>query len=243
MIRRAVADEIPNGASDERCIRIAALQAAYGNNVDFIQYFTDENGSFLSVMDGVGVLYSELLTEEWYLFLLMNPDIRKLHCSGQVGEELLRLGGWQGEGGIVMRYSGDTAAPVAHVCTTPYLPKVYALLEKHFPSVSPFNYWYPDVSHRIRHQCSHIACIVQEDNVVSTAMTVAETGAEAIIGQVVTAPCARRRGFASKCIKSVISQCKGKSLYILPMNDGARLLYENLGFVPCGTWFELEKTL
>jgi predicted GNAT family acetyltransferase len=73
-------------------------------------------------------------------------------------------------------------------------------------------------------------------------MTVAETITEAIIGQVATAKKARRQGYASICVKSIISQCEGKTLYILPIDENAAGLYSKIGFVPCGSWFELEKT-
>ena len=241
MIRRATTAEIPNNGANECTVRIAALKDAYGCDVSFIQYFTDENGGLLAVMDGVGILSVNELTEEWRIFLDMNPDIRKVHCSGDVGSYLIQCGGWHGEVGEVMRFTGEAEHIDASVCTAPYLPAVYTLLNEYFPNVSPFDYWYPDVSHRIRHQCGHIACIVCGDQVVSTAMAVAETPTEAIIGQVVTNPAFRKKGYASTCIKSVISQCEGKQLYILPLNETAKKLYQNIGFVSCGTWSELEK--
>lgn len=241
MIRRATDAEIPVSGSNECLIRIAALKHTYGADVPFIQYFTDGSGGFLSVMDGVAILFVAELTDEWQIFLCMNPDIRTLHCTGSVGRSLMETACWHGREGDVMRYNGIPQESPTDICTQPYLPYVHALLEQHFPNMSTLNYWYPDASHRMRHKCCHIGCIIREDRVVSTAMTVAETPSEAIIGQVATDPAFRHQGMAGTCVNAVISQCKGKSLYILPIHENAKKLYQRLGFVTCDTWAELEK--
>lgn len=241
MIRRATSEEIPVTGTDECLIRIASLKTTYGWDAPFIQFFTDGSGGLLSIMDGVAILHLSELTEEWQIFLGMNPDIHTLHCSGAIGRILTESTYWQGRAGEVMRYNGFFQECSPDVCTQPYLPDVYALLERHFPGISSLNYWYPDASHRMRHGCCHIGCILRDNRVVSTAMTVAETSSEAIIGQVATDPAFRRQGMAGTCVNAVISQCKGKMLYILPIHEDAMLLYHKLGFVACGTWAELEK--
>lgn len=241
MIRRATAAEIPTSATDESLIRICALKKAYEGDVPFIQYFTDDLSGYLSIMDGVGILYSRELSDEWSVFLRMNSDVRVLHCPGNIGRLLALESGWQGREGVVMQYTGSPSDSAPAICTEPHLPDVYNLLYEHFPGIAPLEYWYPDASHRIRHGQSHIGCIVKDKQVVSTAMTVAETDTEAIIGQVATATEFRRQGMAESCIKSVISQCKGKTLYILPLHEDAARLYRKLGFSDCGTWTELKK--
>ena len=241
MIRRASNTDIPNGGCNECLIRIAALKHTYGCDTPFIQFFTDDIGGLLSIMDGVAILDVSEVSDEWRIFLEMNPDIRTLHCSGTVGCTLMETAHWQGRVGDVMRYNGIPRETPLDVCTQPYLPNVHALLEQHFPGMSTLNYWYPDASHRIRHGYCHMGCIIREDRVVSTAMTVAETPSEAIIGQVATDPAFRQQGMAGTCVNAVISQCKGKSLYILPIHETAMRLYQKLGFVTCGTWAELDK--
>ena len=241
MIRQAIDQDIPQYATDETLIRIISLVKAYGCNVPFIQFFTDENGGLLSVMDGVGLLYVDQLTDEWCAFLQMNPMIGTLHCPGSIGQQLLYNGDWYGRVGEVLQYQGPEAISSDDVCVTPYLPDVHVLLDHCFPGFSSLNYWYPDASHRIRHNCCHIGCIQRNNRIVSTAMTVAETATACIIGQVATDPAFRRQGMAEKCIKSVISQCKGKEIYILPLNEYARNLYLKMGFAPCGDWAELNK--
>lgn len=243
MIRLALEADFPEIATNEVLVRICGLRLAYGPSASFIRYYTDGEGALLALMDRVGLFHAAVLTEEWCVFLAMNPDIATVHCSATVGESLIRSGLWQGRVGPVMKYAGPlTTAVDATVCTTPSLPRVYDLLRENFPGISAFDSWYPDVSHRVRHGNAHISVILDGDLVVSTAMSVAETSTAAVLGQVATHPDFRRRGLAGICVKSTIFQCKDKELYILPVNLYAQKLYESLGFVIDGGWAELERT-
>lgn len=242
MIRLALESDFPQKATNEALVRICGLRLAYGPEAPFIRYYTDGEGALLAVMDRVGIFHAADLTDEWRAFLSMNPDISTIHCSEAIGIMLMESGLWQGRVGVAMKYAGVTPCEKDEtVCTTPYLPAVYALLEDHFPGISPFNCWYPDVSHRVRHKNCHISVVLEGEQVVSTAMTVAETNTAAVLGQVATHPEFRRRGLAGKCVKSTMFLCKDKTLYILPINENAQKLYEKLGFITDGGWAELQR--
>lgn len=241
MIRTAVESDFAVLPSDECAIRIHSLKRAYGLDVPFIHYYADDYGNLLSVMDGAGVLYCVDNMEEWLVFITMNPEINRLHCSAGFGRQLINSGNWQGRVGGVLKYAGERDFDTPDVCENPYLPQVHALLDSCFDSMASLNAWYPDVSHRIRHDCAKIATILGDEQVVSTAMTVAETDTAAVLGQVATHSDYRGRGYAKACINSLISRCKGKSLYILPMTDIAHSLYIKMGFAPDGEWAELQR--
>lgn len=241
MIRTAIESDFELEAPDECLIRIHSLKRAYGLDASFIRYYADDDGGLLSVMDGAGVLYCLENVEEWLLFISMNPDVSRLHCSSEVGRRLMASGNWQGREGNVLKYEGDRNVTSPFVCETPYLPKVHALLCECFDEMAPLNAWYPDVSHRIRHNCAKIATVLDGEKVVSTAMTVAETDSAALVGQVATHSNYRGRGYAKSCINSLTSRCKDKSLYILPMTDIAHALYTKMGFTPVGKWAELQR--
>lgn len=240
MIRQAIESDFFALPCDECAVRIHSLKRAYGLDVPFIRYYADDNGGLLSIMDGAGVLYCVDNAEEWLVFISMNPDIFHLHCSAGIGRLLIE-NGWQGREGGVLRYAGNREFPSIDVCENPYLPSVHTLLSSCFESMASLNAWYPDVSHRIRHDCTKIAVILNGENVVSTAMTVAETDTAAVLGQVATHSDYRGRGYAQTCINSLISRCKDKELYILPMTDYAQSLYMKMGFVPDGDWAELQR--
>lgn len=241
MIRQATASDFPIAVSDECAIRIDSLMRAYGVDVPFVRFYTDDCGSVMSLMDSTAVLYCCENAEEWSVFITMNPEVLRVHCSADFGRLLTSVGDWQGREGVVLKYSGNTEVAVKDVCESPYLPNVHALLSACFDEMAPLNAWYPDVSHRLRHNCGKIAVVLDGETVVSTAMTVAETDTAALLGQVATHSDYRGRGYAKTCINSLISRCKGKSLYILPMTDYARSLYEKMGFVPDGAWAELQR--
>lgn len=241
MIRQAVNSDFDALPMDECAIRIHSLRRAYGIDVPFIRYYADDNGNLLSIMDGTAILYCETMTDEWLIFLSMNPDISHVHCSAVAGEKLMKTKEWQGRVGVVLQYNGALVNSETQVCESPHLPAVHALLSRCFEGMSPLDAWYPDVSHRLRHDCGKIATIYDGDSVISTAMTVAETDTAALIGQVATDSRYRGRGYAKSCINSLISRYKGKTLYILPMTEIARSLYEKMGFTPCGEWAELQR--
>ena len=241
MIRQAVENDFLAIPEDECAVRIHSLKRAYGLDVPFIRYYADGMGGLLSVMDGAAVLSCSDNDEEWLVFLMMNPDVYHLHCSAALGCKLKELGGWQGREGVVLKYEGDRDLATSDVCESPYLPHVHALLNECFDSMASLNAWYPDVSHRIRHDCAKIAVILDGERVVSSAMTVAETDTSAVLGQVATHCDYRGRGYAKTCINSLISRRKDKELYILPMTDIAHSLYTKMGFVPDGEWAELQR--
>ena len=241
MIRQAIESDFPIAACDECAIRIDSLVHAYGVHATFVRLYADECGGVMSLMDGVAVLYCCENAEEWAVFITMNPEIMRVHCSASFGKLLTSLGGWQGREGVVLKYCGATDMAVYNACENPYLPKVHALLSMCFDQVPTLNAWYPDVSHRLRHHCAKIASIIVDDQVVSTAMTVAETDGAAVLGQVATHSDFRGRGYAQTCINSLISRCKDKTLYILPMTDYAQSLYEKMGFSAEGEWAEIQR--
>lgn len=227
--------------TDETRLRIHALWQAYGD-VPFIRYYADEEGNLLAIMDGVGYFSPVAIpTEEWRLFLTMNPDIRRLRCPGGAGEALTAGGSWAMQSGIVLKYAPLPTQPSEIVCREPSLPAVYALLRQCFDTLPHLDAWYPDVSHRMRHGCCLLACILDGDRVVSTAMTVAQAGDHALLGQVATHPDYRCRGYAATCLGDLIARWQGTGLYIIPANENARKLYEKLGFRPWDTWAELTR--
>ncbi len=243
MIRLATDRDFSRPITDETALRIFALRQAYGMDVPFIRYYADDEGSLLSVMDGVG-LFSSLgpMAEEWCQFLCMYPDMQYLHCTAESGRTLGNYGEWHCRTGVVLQYRGKRRSVRSDaICHTPPLPAVYDLLQQCFDTLPPFEAWYPDVSHRIRHGCCQIAAILDGKRVVSTAMTVAEAEEYALLGQVATDAAYRRRGYAGRCLNDLIDRWQGKRLYIIPANENARKLYEKLGFSFCEEWAELSR--
>ncbi len=242
MIRGAILEDFPSEYPTVQAIRIGCLKEAYGLDVPFIEFFSDGQGSLLSVMDGVGVFYAARpIDEEWTSFLTFYSKISVL-CTDAVTGKWLAKDGWQMKSGTVLHFEGEIPQEMdPDTVSNPSLPAVHTLLSTCFADFPPFDGWYVDVNHRIRHGHCHIAAVVEQDRPVSVALTVAEAGGGAVLGQVGTDSAFRRRGYAGKCIKSLIFTMQGKRLYILPVDTYAEKLYCSLGFRSCGGWAELKR--
>ena len=119
---------------------------------------------------------------------------------------------------------------------------VYRLLCDAFPdgALPPFDAFYVDLSHRLRHGLCRIAAIEDPPGTpVACAMTVAEAPDAVVIGAVATAPQHRKKGYASACIRALLAEDARPAL-IAPADDAAAQLYRSLGFSPCGGWAEFS---
>ncbi len=198
MIRLASGADIPAAGESEALLRIRALYRAYGDGCAFLRFFTDDAGALLSVMDGFAVLHAPRgVNDEWLYFLSMQEEIRIVRTVPAVAERLARQWNVPYKTGKVMRFAGEYTLPTADLLP-PDPRRHYALLCRSFDTMPPFDSWYVDVSHRLRHGMAHIASVMQEGEPVSTAMTVAETETAVLLGAVATGA-ARRGACRSVC--------------------------------------------
>ena len=221
----------------DAAVKIAAMVRAYGLSRPFLRTYAGEGGSVLSVMDGVATLYPGTDADEALLFIRMSPDVHALRTDAEAAKRFALSIGAPYKTGVTMEYRGD---PVLNASAESLSPRdVYLLLSDVFGgSLPPFDVWYADVSHRLRHGVCRIAGVRERGKVVSCAMTVAETETAFMIGAVATHPDVRGRGYASAVVRSLVAsgQAAGKRVLISPKNEAARALYERLGFAACGTW-------
>lgn len=245
MIRRAAENDFSRKISSESALRVFALKCAYGLDVPFIQYFADENGSLAAIMDEFCVFHCvDELNDEWRLFFTMHTDIAVLHTEEKIARSFDQFGQYNLISGDVLRISRPSSNFTLHeeALEMPPLREVYLLLSNTFTNVPPFDSWYVDVSHRVRHGCCHIVGKYSKNELASVAMTVAETEDIALIGGVATLPSYRGKGLASSCITDLISRLPQETVLIAPSSVEAAQLYQKLGFVPYGTWAEVTLT-
>lgn len=237
MIRELIPEDLIDCTGGEAAIRIAGLAAAYGTQAPFIRYYADADGkNRLAVMDGTAIFHApDGVNEEWRRFLCLLPDIERVRTDAVAGETLSALWKTPARRGILMRYAGEQPIDTA----TEGLPapdKLYALLCRCFAEMPPFESWYVDVSHRVRHGVCHIATLWRGETCISNAISVAETNTQALLGAVCTDAAYRGQGGAARCIRALIRQLSGRQIFLSPKTDDVIPFYEKLGFVPCGTW-------
>lgn len=239
MILAVSGAELPPHRDTECSIRIHGLFKAY-NTAEFLHFYSDGEGTSLSLLDGVAVLDAPAaLSAEWLAFVSMHPEIRILRTDGATGEQIAAQGIGRLRTGKLMCFTGIMPAenPTSVPCR---LPELYPLLQSGFSELPPFDSWYVDVSHRVRHGCCHMGVVMRDAVPVSAAITVAETDTAAVIGPVVTDPAFRRRGLASACLKTLLAQLADQpSIWIAPIDEYAAQLYARLGFTSQGKWAEL----
>ena len=240
MIRIANDGDMRGCIGSEAAIRIVSAYEAYGTDTRFLKIYADDKDTRMSLMDGVAVLHAPLgINEEWLSFLSMHPDIKTVRtdaCSGAVLAQHWRL---PMKSGDFMSCLGAVNASTVQTGVARY-EALYAFLSDYFV-LPPFDSWYVDVSHRVRHGRCHIASVIEGERVICNAMSVAETTRDALLGAVATHPDWRRRGLAGKCINHLINELSDKRIHISPIDDEAKRLYEKLGFVVVGSWAELSR--
>lgn len=241
MIRAANENDMRNLSGSEAAIRIAAAYETYGLHTHFLQLFADDAATRMSMMDGVATVHApDGLTDEWLCFLSMQPDVRVVRTDAATAAVLARAWDVPCKSGDFMTYSGDLPSVLMSQPTVRF-EDLYAFLTDYF-SLPPFDSWYVDVSHRVRHGCCHMATVVRDDRVVCNAMSVAETNDDVLLGAVATHPQWRRQGLAAGCVRHLIGLLSDtRRIHISPVDDNAKRLYEKIGFSVSGSWGEVTR--
>ena len=241
MIRQAVESDFAFPADCESAIRLHALKTAYGLQTPFLRFFTDGE-AVLSLMDCFAVLYApHAMTEEFRSFLSFYSDIHTVRTDANTADAVANALGGAPRQGSVMRFDGDLPSDLP-LTDAAKAEELYALLRENFSTMPPFDSWYVDFSHRLRHDIGRYAAIVRDGHPVSIALTVAETPTAVLLGGVATAPAWRHHGFASACVRTLVAGFRGeREVYIAPVDATAAALYHKIGFVPVGTWAEIDR--
>lgn len=239
MITEARADDLMQlEIQTEAAVKIAGWASAYGWDRPFMRIWkTDHNGLIACMGREALAAVEPEDEEETALFLLMQPAVQAVRADPGLVRLLAAARPGRTQRGAVMRLI--TPATAAGIMEPPPLNEVYRLLTLVFDdTLPPWEDWYVDVSHRLRHGCCRIAGVVEADGLAAVAMTTAECGSAALIGGVATHPAFRRRGYARRCVMSVAAalQEEGKDVWLSPKNETARQLYSRWGFIEAGEW-------
>lgn len=239
MITEARADDLTHlEMRTEAAVKIAGWASAYGWDRPFLRLWRTDHSGLVACMGREALAAVEPEDEEEaVVFLLMQPAIQAVRADPGLIRRLAAARPGRTQWGAVMRL--ETPAAAAAITEPPPLNEVYRLLALVFgQTLPPWEDWYVDVSHRLRHGCCRIAGVMEEDGLAAVAMTTAECGRAALIGGVATHPDYRRRGYARRCVMSVAAalQKEGKDVWLSPKNETARQLYSRWGFIEAGEW-------
>lgn len=201
--------------------KIRALFLSYGLKFDFCRFYRQEN-LFLSALDGSFVICGEHTDiDELSDFLVMN-GYTDIFCSEKLGILLSDALKADCKYITLMRYSGEEYS--CSLNSEPSLSDVYKILCDGFDI--PFEPWYLDMSHRIRHGITK--CYVLDG--CSTVTVQHDLNGEALISQVATARSERGKGTAARLIRSVCADLSPSKAFVL-CEDELIPFYEKVGFV------------
>lgn len=225
--------------TSEAAIRIAATLRDYGT-APFWRLYVGEKGSVVAIVGETATLVAADDREDAALFLAMDPTVTYVRTDADTARLLCDDGFDEVRVGTTMRCLPFTATVSPKV--RPLTPRqAYPLLHTTFgDALPPYDAWYADVSHRVRHGGCRIVGVVEGESPLSVAMTVAETDETLLVGGVATLPAFRKKGYASACVTALCAAgaAEKKTLWIAPESAELVRFYERLGFTPCGTWGE-----
>ena len=101
--------------------------------------------------------------------------------------------------------------------------------------------WLSDFTFKKNRGCARISAI-NEETLVSFAMTSAETEKSALISGVFTDKTKRKQGFGERALLSLCKSLieENKKIYIMTAETKMTAYYEKRGFSRCGGWCEIK---
>ncbi len=189
-------------------LKIRALADAYGVGYDFCVFYSVGKRAFLASLDGAFVLSegAGICYEELSDFLAVQ-GCKELFCSERAAKKIV---GYREEKAVSLcRFFGE--AETEDYRKNPPLDEVYSVLKTAFNI--PYEPWYADMSHRIRHGVSSCAMLGN-----SAALVIQHNiNGEALLSQIAVMPDARKQGMAKRLIRAVCAELC--DIYVLCENE------------------------
>ena len=206
------------------------------HNTQFARFYRTEHNGGIAILDNQAVACLPPEDgEEASAFFNLQPEIRTIYTN------LSDVFDGKEKSFTAMKANANFAPNFSQ--KTVRLQELYTFLSQYFMDLPPFEAWYLDVSYRTRHGLCRHAVVTENNKIVSSAMTVAEWGTGALLGGVATDPVHRRKGYAGRCVSTLVSalQQEGKTVWICPYNSPAQALYQSLGFEVNGAVTVVER--
>lgn len=226
---RAIAEKYLYKPNPFAC-RILSQLLAYGTGERFLEHWVqledNEPRAVISRMDGNITIFCENADDELLEF------IEAVGYNTVLADKKLFPQYWGGE--VLMKFVGQTNIKLSdNIDLNPSIREVYSVLERcreeNF-EVPNFDSFYPDISHRVRHNLSRILAYRLEGKIIACCMTSAETNSCAIISGVACLPEYRGRGYASELIAKIVKDLDNREIFVFCRGELVGF-YNRLGFV------------
>ncbi len=123
------------------------------------------------------------------------------------------------------------------------LHDTYSLLSDVFSigSPAPFDDYFVDMSHRVRHGVSDVYNVYWGDEPISTLSVFAISESAAVLGGIATKRTYQHQGIASAVLRSVTETLSEHGRCIFLHRERKIGIYEKCGFQPTGRWAQLDR--
>ena len=251
MIRMITENDIPILKSMSRkdvfLSRILSTYAAYGGTKVASFWVQTEEGQLnavLCLLDGVLTLcfVSDGNKDELDGFLYA-IDASTILCSADFAD---KYGSDQVVTGPILHYDNSEMLECDFAFDrNPALKDVYHVMQKcksDYFTPPPWEPFYLDLSHRIRHSCALCVGIRNEhEKLCACGFSVAQTEHMAVLGGICVVPNQRRKGFGKMVVAALLSQLPQNDVYIFRDETENKEFYDTIGFTEAGRWAEIRR--
>ena len=230
-------DLIKINVTDPFFTRILSLYESYGEGLDFVAFWVQENEEEITAA-------ISRFEDKFSLWLTERSDL----------EEITAFIRFQGAGSCLynaaylLDFSPDLPAISGRILEytaedyisdieiyEPDFKALYDLLktcESPIFIVPDYLLFLSDVTHRKNGGKLHLAATDIEGKLASSVMTVSETKSAAILGAVATRPDYRRRGLSRELVKTLATRLRreGRRVFVLSASEQNTIFYQHSGF-------------
>lgn len=207
--------------------KILAAFYAYGGNYDFCRFYSC-CGGLIHVYNSGMVIDGDPDTGEAEMFIRMTKPAA-VEVNGGIPLELDTA--YEKVHRTLFRVKPkESGINPTEVKVNSHADKCFAILKESFDKMLPYDGWYVDISHRIRHNVSKLywydgSTVTQQFNI----------NGFIFLSHIATAPYARGRGNARNLLWLIGSEAEknGGTAYLFAQ-DHRRSFYETIGFEPVG---------
>lgn len=225
---RSIAEKYLDKPNPFAC-RIFSQLLAYGTGERFLEHWVqledNEPRAVISRIDGNITIFCENVNDELLEF------IEAVGYNTVFADKELFPQYWSGE--VLMKFVRKPEAEISdNIDFNPTIREIYSVLERcrgEGFGVPDFDSFYPDMSHRVRHNLSRILAYRLDGQAIACCMTSAETGNCAIISGVACLSEYRGKGYASKLVAKIVEYLGDRDIFVFCRKELVGF-YSRLGF-------------
>lgn len=213
--------------------KVAAVEASYGFRRNFARFWTDGSAAYCQLDGALTLAGSPEDPEEAAAFA------RMLGAAAIFGppEFLQDLGLAPALSGPVLAKPLPSRAPLSQGSVD--LRAAYWLLAE-AGLAGPWEAFYLDLSHRLRHGAARALVMEAEGRPVGCAAAGAVTEEAAVLSGLAVEEAFRRQGLGTALVRGIEAMLPGRTLYVLRKEGENEAFYARLGFQEAGRWAQAD---